>query len=426
MNMHPCSPADFFPWPLPVQVSQVPMQQSVDASGWPVSEQIYMHLPFSGLAQTDLEVIPGSLTGLDDVDAPAQFDMDDSVPPQTAFPQSNGPSNPVSKNTVRRRSGQELAHKEALSVGAGHTCADDPASDSLLDELDQATFDDDASARKVADKLLAQLKLGDHQRQSAMDSFQRLMFKSKLSSRAAQMILADVAEVSVSDAEALSSVLRGIVRSAVQSKHANYVVQKIVEVMPAARTTFVIQELLGVASDVAKHRFGCRILCRILEHFPRGSLVESTIADLLNEILDDAAELSGHQFGSYVIRHFFEYGLPEHHRRIVFALSRDVTYYAKDKYGSHVVEAAISFSSGDAKLLIVETLLSNPDQLIALTCSQFGRHVVKALLRMKGDLRERVVEILRLFTPQLQASRYGKSILKELRPVSVCVGSDRN
>jgi len=411
MRLHPCtawsSPADTLPWSLPVQISQVPMQQSVDMTGWPIGEQTYAQFPFTGLAQTDLAVFPSFSVGLEGVDAPAQFEMDVSVPPETEFPESKASARPASKSTVRRRSGQESAHHDTLSVGTD---------DLDQDGVDQATSGDEAlRAREIADKMLEQLKLGGHQRQSALHSFAELVFKSKVSSRAAQMILE---EASPSDAEALSSGLRGKVRNAVQSKHANYVVQKIVQVMPAARASFLIEELVDAASDVAKHRSGCRILCRILEHAPRGSLSDSTTADLLSKILDDAADLSCHHYGSYVIRHIIEYGLPEHHQRIVDALSADVMRCAKDKFGSHVVEAVIHFSSDDDKLKIVNNLLSNRDQLLSLASNQFGRHVVKEMLRMQGDLRQRVVETFGPMEQQLQLSRYGKSVVKLLRAAS--------
>ena len=57
--------------------------------------------------------------------------------------------------------------------------------------------------------------------------WQKSAFGNTVSSRAAQMVLE---EASMNDAVALAAGLRGHVRNAVLSKHANHVVQKITEV----------------------------------------------------------------------------------------------------------------------------------------------------------------------------------------------------
>ena len=46
--------------------------------------------------------------------------------------------------------------------------------------------------------------------------------------------------------------------------HGNYVIQKVVSHLSAASSRVVAEELRGHAVRMAKHRFGCRILCRPL------------------------------------------------------------------------------------------------------------------------------------------------------------------
>jgi hypothetical protein len=64
--------------------------------------------------------------------------------------------------------------------------------------------------------------------------------------------------------EALVAELHGRVREAILSPHANYVVQKIVEVLPVPLASFVVAELSGAAAGTARLNFGCRVLCRLL------------------------------------------------------------------------------------------------------------------------------------------------------------------
>merc|ERR1711988_1336486 len=112
--------------------------------------------------------------------------------------------------------------------------------------------------------------------------------------------------------------LRGHVRPAMRSMYANYVLQKIIEVTPISKHSFIVEELNGFAIEVARHRFGCRILCRILEH---GSLEDGRTAQLLQEVLDDAEALSRHTYGNFVIATILEFGLPQHRQQVAHVLS---------------------------------------------------------------------------------------------------------
>eukprot|EP00413_Alexandrium_margalefii_P012597 CAMPEP_0204527752 /NCGR_PEP_ID=MMETSP0661-20131031/9150_1 /ASSEMBLY_ACC=CAM_ASM_000606 /TAXON_ID=109239 /ORGANISM="Alexandrium margalefi, Strain AMGDE01CS-322" /LENGTH=442 /DNA_ID=CAMNT_0051533683 /DNA_START=53 /DNA_END=1378 /DNA_ORIENTATION=- len=112
--------------------------------------------------------------------------------------------------------------------------------------------------------------------------------------------------------------LHGWVREACESPHANYVIQTIITALPTAMSDFVVKELSGVAARMARHRCGCRIICRLIEH----STANSELAVLLSEILAEAEVLCQHPFAHYVVECVLEH-LPEHRGRIVEALSAD-------------------------------------------------------------------------------------------------------
>merc|ERR1719284_624344 len=69
---------------------------------------------------------------------------------------------------------------------------------------------------------------------------------------------------SAADKDAIVSELHGHVREAMLSPHANFVIQKVVEALPVASVSFVAKELATHAAEAARHRFGCRILCRLV------------------------------------------------------------------------------------------------------------------------------------------------------------------
>merc|ERR1719498_56307 len=79
--------------------------------------------------------------------------------------------------------------------------------------------------------------------------------------------------------------LRGQVAAMIASPYANFVLAKIVEVVSIASADFVAQELATFASEVARHRFGCRILCRLVEHHLSTTATANATSNLIAELL---------------------------------------------------------------------------------------------------------------------------------------------
>merc|ERR1712137_988717 len=176
-------------------------------------------------------------------------------------------------------------------------------------------------------------------------------------------------DASPNEAVVLLKGLRGHVREALKSMHCNYVIQRAVEVLPNELTNFIPQELIGVGKEVAQHRFGCRILCRLLEH---GSLEEVWKNALFEEVLGDTGDLSLHAFGNFVIRHCLEFGHSWHRHSIATALcTTNLFETAKDQNGSHVVESAVEFCDMTDKESIADAFLSNPHQLYSLATDNY-------------------------------------------------------
>jgi len=261
-------------------------------------------------------------------------------------------------------------------------------------------------SRDLADEMLMQLKTGVDT-QELVQRFQHWAFSTKVSSRAAQLVLQDA---SANHAMLLASSLQGHVLRAAQSKHANHVVQKIVEVLPIARVAFIVEELYGFGYETARHRFGCRLLCRILEHLSPG---DEASCRLVDDVLAKVHELCSHVFGSYVIRHVLEFGLPEHKHRVAVALLPYVGWCAKHRLGSHVVEAAVKSCAPEDRRALATKLLADQD-IAALAMNQFGRHVVRALLAMPGPLKDETEDALVRVKEQLKHSRFGRGVLHKV------------
>lgn len=208
----------------------------------------------------------------------------------------------------------------------------------------------------------------------------------------------------------LAEELRGHVGEAIRSPHANYVIQKVIEVLPMAQSSFIAEELCGMGVEVARHRYGCRILCRLLEH----SATDMGPIKLIDEVLAGVGGLCRHSFGHYVIQSILEHGTPEQRHAIAAALRAELARSVQNRNACYVIENALSYCSVEDRQALVEGLLGGGSgRLAALAQHQFGSHVVRALLRMPGEGSQLAMGQLRAASGQLQATKYGRRLLED-------------
>merc|ERR1719491_685512 len=103
---------------------------------------------------------------------------------------------------------------------------------------------------------MAQLTADNDSQLAAIRALRGLVWKlsnDKLGCRVVQQALT-VAPRSIGDE--LVRELHCHVCEAIDSPHGNYVIQHVVEVMPVARTAFVVEEIAGIAVVLARHRYG--------------------------------------------------------------------------------------------------------------------------------------------------------------------------
>jgi len=209
--------------------------------------------------------------------------------------------------------------------------------------------------------------------------------------------------------------LHGHVREAIASPHANYVIQKVIEVMPTVLVGFVADELQGIGVLAARHRYGCRILCRLVEH---SAQTPGTVA-LVDEVLGAAGELCRHTFAHHVISSILEHGLAEQRHCVAQSLLVDLPRHARNRNASYVIEKALTYCSRDDRHAITSSLVTGPEQLVALAQNQFGSYVARALLKLPGEVGQKVAHqvaaAVRSAPSQLEMTRYGQRLLEDLR-----------
>jgi len=233
----------------------------------------------------------------------------------------------------------------------------------------------------------SKLEGGDADRTAALSelrgSFRRCAFHTD-ACRVAQRAL-EVA--SREEASELVCELHTFVVRLTKSHNGNYVIQKVIETMPTAVSAFIVSELRGHGSEMSQHKFGCRILCRLLEHVSSSSNTEfMRLID--EEVLADVNDLCRHPFGHHVIEAILEHGSKHQKDRIVVAMCEDLRRNAIHERATHVFKAVFRHCSLEDGKALEELLLSDSKYLQVWANDEYGHYVVLGLTNYPDQASE--------------------------------------
>jgi len=267
-------------------------------------------------------------------------------------------------------------------------------------------------------ELSAQIEAGGLARQAAIEALVGNVPDLAFDASACRVVQKAIEFGEEEEVVALALELQGKIREAIRSPHANHVVQKLVEVLPASSLGFMAEEMLGAGLEVARHRYGCRVLCRLVER--HSSKAVAHMDNLIEELLAEGAELARHTFGHYVIEMVLQTGSTHQRHQICDALRVELMRNAKNRSATYVVEKALATCDDEDRRPMIQELFGSPETLVSLVENQFGCHVAKALLKMQGEVCQQVVSRIVVATPKLQKNKYGRRLLEELKRIQAC------
>jgi len=223
-------------------------------------------------------------------------------------------------------------------------------------------------------------------------------------------------------AQRVAAAISGNVRKLLLSQQGNFVVQKLIEVLPPGDHAFIAKEIRGHAAAMAKSQTGCRGICRLLEHSPKAPGTQAVVEELLKEDKDDERTsicgLSKHAFAHYVIQSILENGLEEQKRRVGLALQADLTRMASHKAASYVVEKALKHCDLEVQAGLLKGLVE-PERVRALAVTR-GVYVLISIAERSKELQDAVREAFPVEWrsseegKKLEASKHGKILLQKL------------
>jgi len=172
--------------------------------------------------------------------------------------------------------------------------------------------------------------------------------------------------------------LRGHIHEASRDPQANYVLQKCICLCKSSRFQFVIDEITckGARSVtmVARHKYGCRIIQRLLEHCSQEQTNVLAQA-LLTET--DAMDTCCHMFGNYAMQHLYEYGTVEHRQKLVVLLIQNLAC-AVDTHLCTVIGKVLAMGDDDDKYALAQAVYNTPGMVASMVNTKPGQFALRA------------------------------------------------
>jgi len=260
----------------------------------------------------------------------------------------------------------------------GNGCPDPKQMGSPCEVVPQEMLLPALPSEERCQELREQLKAGGEAMASAVASIRGMAWRLSLDADGC-FVVQDAIEFA-REATAVANELSGHILEASTGPHANYVVQKLIKHLPSDVASFMAQELLdsGRAAQCARHRFGCRIICRLLE-FTLAQESTQHLVDFLLLVDSEALNLIHHKFGRHVAKSILEHALSRHKERVFNVIYMSLYSSAMHHHGSYVVEAALQLMPPTEQQLILSGLL-DPMILQHLALSRFGWFVARTVL----------------------------------------------
>jgi len=168
--------------------------------------------------------------------------------------------------------------------------------------------------------------------------------------------------------------LKGHVAEGLRCPHANYLLQKCITAFEPDNLQPLVDELAakgpGAVSQVARHKYGCRIIQRLLETMPHERLPV-----VFEGLLANAAATCANPYGNYAMQHLVVYGSRAHRRRVADVIAENIHEVHANRFVCAVVIRLLTSAEDEERAALALAIAESPDLLSKLPKTSCGRIV---------------------------------------------------
>jgi len=212
----------------------------------------------------------------------------------------------------------------------------------------------------------------------------------------------------------LAHELSGHVLRTMRCPHGNHVLQKIVDTMEQPESLqFIVDAFTHrnrLVVQAAKHRYGCRIVQRLLKACP-----PAQVSEITQTLVEAASTLACHMYGHYVVQHLLQFGTEDQKHQLVRCIEQNAVDIGHSTVGGSVLMTALTHAATEDKAWIARAFAKDPQVLLFSAqdrCGHAGVLAMMSVLQDRGDQHIRANLAQRLDT--LRESRFGRVIAKKL------------
>jgi len=191
------------------------------------------------------------------------------------------------------------------------------------------------------------------------------------------------------------------------------ILPKAIELLPLSKIEFIPEELIGSAARVACHRFGVRIIIRLVEHCPPEGPEADAINYLIAKASEKTLELCYHKFGKFLAQAIFEHGTPEQCKPIMRVLTHNAFGCAERYHGAELIESALHTKLPERRALF-EAFTKDEPRFIEMACSRLGCRAAKVLLKLPGNEGRKAKNVMQRAKTKVQSTRHGRRLLSDM------------
>lgn len=239
-------------------------------------------------------------------------------------------------------------------------------------------------------------ELGTHaQNKALIEELRTQLLKCANDAYGCRVLQAAIQNIPRESQQMVVAELEKDVAGCIQSMHGNHVIQKCIEQMSPDSLGFIISIVEERTEEVASHKYGCRVVQRLLEHCRMDQLKK-----ILEELIHSTPKLAQDFYGNYVVQHMLQHGRREDKSRIMAIVQGEITFYAKHRFSSNVVEKCIEVATTgehahaleEEREALLKAILGEPASerppllpsqrppVLQMTEDRFGMHVVQCVL----------------------------------------------
>ena len=172
---------------------------------------------------------------------------------------------------------------------------------------------------------------------------------------------------------------------------------------------YINKIIIENSATLATNRHGCCVIQKYFELYT-GDLLQQ----LLDTLIENCLMLVVDQFGNYVIQTILLMNNQKCGNDITKKITENVSYYAKHKYSSNVVEKCFDYCDGLVKQKLICTLIK-PEIIQDLIFDEHGNYIIQKALSCSDSETQRIM--LQIIVPlfdKLKTVPFGERIITRL------------